>query len=342
MEKIGYAVLGCGFIGKLHAGVISRLPNAYLAAVCDVNKTAAAEMGAQYGCKVYNDYRELLRDAAVDAVTVCLPSGMHRDAVIACAREKKHVLCEKPIDISVEHAQEMVAACRQNGVTFGVILQHRFDRSVLALQEAVRQGLMGRLLWGASRTIWYRDAQYFQNPYRGTWQYDGGGALINQSIHYIDLLLNFFGRVKSVSGKCRTLLHHEIEAEDVGVANLEFSNGCLATVEGSTVCYPGLYAELCLFGEKGSAIVRNDHLLFYQLESGKNAALDAVVDVARANAQHLDARISDESHYRQYEDFTQALLEDRQPAVTGADALHGLSVIKAIYTSSDQKREIYL
>lgn len=342
MEKIRYAVLGCGFIGKLHAGVISRLPNAYLAAVCDVDKPAADELGAQYGCKVYNDFQALLCDGALDAVSVCLPSGMHRDAVVACAAKQKHVLCEKPIDTSVENALEMVAACRESGVTFGVILQHRFDRATLALQEAVRQGLMGRLLWGASRTIWYRDAQYFQNPYRGTWQYDGGGALMNQSIHYIDLLLSLFGQVKSVSGKCRTLLHHGIEAEDVGIANLEFAGGSLATVEGSTVCYPGLYAELCLFGEKGSAIVRNDHLLFYQLESGKNALLDAAVDVERANAQHLDARISDASHYRQYEDFTQALLDGRQPAVTGMDALHGLSVIKAIYTASDQKREIYL
>lgn len=342
MEKIGYAVLGCGFIGKLHAEVISRLPNAYLAAVCEKNKDVAAEWGLRYGCKAYSDYEELLQDKNVDAVSVCLPSGMHCEAVLACAKHKKHVICEKPIDIDVENARKMVDACKENGVTFGVILQHRFDPAILALQDVIEDGKMGRLLWGASRTIWYRDAQYFANPWRGTWQYDGGGALINQSIHYIDLLLKFFGRVKSVSGKCRTLLHHEIETEDVGVANLEFANGCVGTVEGSTVCYPGLYAELCLFGEKGTAIVRNDHLLFYQLDSGKDARLDAVVDVERANAQHLTAAISDDSHYRQYEDFTNALLEGRQPAVTGVDALHGLTVIRSIYRSSDQKKEIYI
>lgn len=342
MEKIGYAVLGCGNIGKLHAGVIVRLPKGRLVAVCDSNRASADALGTLYGCKVYYDMEAMLGDGEVDVVSVCLPSGAHREAVLACAARKKNVLCEKPIDISAPNAREMVEACDAAGVCFGVILQHRFDSAAMALHRAVDEGLMGKLLWGASRTIWYRDEEYFANPWRGTWQFDGGGALINQSIHYIDLLLSFFGPVKSVSGKCRTLCHHQIETEDVGVANLEFANGCIGTVEGSTACYPGLYAELCLFGEKGSAIIRNDHLLFYQLESGRCAALDAVMDVEKANTQHTGPAIPDDSHYRQYEDYTDALLEGRQPKVTGADALHGIEVIKAIYTSSQRKEEVYL
>ncbi|MFI3250651.1 MAG: Gfo/Idh/MocA family oxidoreductase [Eubacteriales bacterium] len=342
MKKIGYALLGCGAIGKLHAGVIDRLPNGYLAAVCSRNVEVTNQMKEKYGCKTYQTIDEMLKDDDVEVVSVCLPSSLHRDAVIACAKAKKHVVCEKPIDISQEKGQEMVDICNEYGVTFGVIFQHRFDEAVLAVEKAVKEGKFGKLLWGASRTIWYRDDVYYSPAGRGTWEADGGGALMIQAIHYIDLLTKFFGQVKSVNGKCRTMLHHNIEVEDVGVANVEFKNGCVATIEGSTACYPGLYAELALFGEKGTAIIRNDHLLFYQLDSGKDASLDAVIDIEKASAQNLSAAVADDSHYRQFADFTDAIIEGRRPAIIGADALHSVAVINAIYESSDKKKEIYL
>lgn len=342
MKKVAYAILGCGSIGKLHAEVINRLPNGYIAAVCSRKTEITAAMAEKYGCKQYKTYDELLQDEEIDVVAVCLPSGMHYEAVLACAKAKKHIICEKPIDVTVEKGKEMVDACKENGVTFGVILQHRFDKAALALEEVIAEGLFGRLLWGATRTIWFRDDKYYGVGARGTWEADGGGALMIQAIHYIDLMFKYFGKVKSVNGKCRTMRHHNIEVEDVGVANVEFKNGCVGTIEGSTACYPGLYAELCIFGEKGTAIIRNDHLMFYQLDSGKDERLEAVIDMEKAMSQHLDASISDESHYRQYEDFTQAILDGTEPAVTGEKALHSLEVITAIYKSSDEKKEVYL
>lgn len=342
MEKLGFGVIGCGFIGMLHAGVIAALDGAYLAAVADSDAEKTEEAVRKWGCRSYKDYHEMLRDPDVAVVSVCLPSGMHSSVTIEAARDRKHVICEKPIDIHVERAQEMVDTCRECGVELGVIMQHRFDKPIVLLKQAAAEGKLGKLLWGASRTIWYRDEEYFSNPWRGTWEFDGGGSLMNQSIHYIDLLLDIFGKVKSVNGKCRRLLHQEIETEDVGIANLEFANGCLGTVEGTTTAYPGLYAELAVFAEKGTVIIRNDELLFYQLKDGESKAFSCLLNPAKANTLHQDAAISTDSHERQYRDFVQAVTEGRKPLVTGEDALESLKLIKAIYESSEQGREIYL
>jgi len=281
-------------------------------------------------------------DKEVDIVAVCLPSGLHSGAVIEAAKHSKHVICEKPIDVDIQRAAAMVDVCREHGVRCGVIMQHRFDKPVLLLKKAIGEGRLGKLLWGASRTVWYRDDAYFANPWRGTWEYDGGGALMNQSIHYIDLLLHIFGDVHSVSAKCRKLLHSQIEAEDIGVANLEFKNGCIGTIEGTTAAYPGLYAELCVFGENGSVIIRNDELLSYYFKDEKSDDFEDALNPQKANILHIGADIPDDSHRKQYEDFADSVISGREPLVTGNDALKSLNVIKKVYEASQLKQEVYL
>lgn len=165
---------------------------------------------------------------------------------------------------------------------------------------------------------------------------------MNQSIHYIDLLLSIMGDVKSVSAKCRTLGHPQIETEDVGLADLEFKNGALGTIEGTTVSYPGLYAELAVFGEKGTVIIRNDHLAFYRFQDGEKPEFEAALNPEAANQLNLSPEIEDTSHRRQYEDFVRAVLTGTDPTVTGEEGIKSLEVIRAIYQSSDEKREIYL
>lgn len=342
MDKIGFGIIGYGFIGVTHARIIARMKDAYLAAVADSDKEKTEQAAARWNCKIYRDYHDMLEDPEVHAVAICLPSGLHSQVTIEAARAGKHVICEKPIDICVERAEEMVRVCQEHGVEFGVIMQHRFDEAVMVLKNALDTGRMGRLIWGASRTIWYRDEKYFSNPWRGTWQFDGGGALINQSIHYIDLLLYIFGKVKSVHGKCKTLLHSGIETEDVGIANLEFENGCLGTIEGTTASYPGLYAELAVFAENGTVIIRNDELLFYRMKNGTSQEFEKIAAPEKANILHQDATICIDSHQRQYQDFIRAVLEKRSPLVTGKDALESLKVIMAIYKSSMKNEEVTL
>lgn len=341
MEKVRFAIAGCGFIGKLHAGVIDSLEDACVAATMDMNGDAARELAAQYDCAWYDNADEMLSDPNVDAVAICLPSGLHADLTVKAACAGKHVICEKPMDVQMDRAQEMVRACRENHVRLSVIMQHRFDKPVLLLRKAIEEGLLGRLIWGASRTIWYRDDKYYSNPWRGTWKYDGGGALMNQSIHYIDLLLHIMGEPKSVSAKCRTLAHPQIETEDVGLADIEFKNGTLGTIEGTTASCPGLYAELAVYGKKGSVIIRNDMLSFYHFQDGPRPEFDAILNPEGANELHTGPEIPDDSHRRQYEDFVDALRNGREPLVTGEEAMRSLKLIQAIYQSSDEKREIY-
>ena len=342
MEQVRFAVAGCGFIGGLHARVIQSIPGAKVTAAMDISAEKARQMAEEYQCAWYDSPEKLLADPNVDAVAICLPSGLHQELTIEAAKAGKHVICEKPMDIKLESARAMIDACRENGVRLGVIMQHRFDYPVQLLKKAIQEGWMGRLLWGASRTIWYRDDVYYSNPWRGTWKYDGGGALMNQSIHYIDLLLSIMGDVKSVSAKCRTLGHPQIETEDVGLADLEFKNGALGTIEGTTVSYPGLYAELAVFGEKGTVIIRNDYLAFYQFQDGKKPEFEEALNPEAANRLNLSPAIEDDSHRKQYEDFVRAVQTGKDPAVTGEEGIRSLEVIRAIYRSSDEKREIYL
>ena len=340
MKMMGFAVAGCGFIGKLHARVINSIEGAKVTAVLDTDVVAARELAEKYDCEYYTDLNQMLKRDDVDAVAICLPSGLHAELAVAAARAGKHIICEKPMDTELDRAQEMIDVCKENNVKLSIIMQHRFDEPMCLLRKAIQEGLMGKLIWGASRTIWYRDDAYYANPWRGTWKYDGGGALMNQSIHYIDLLLSIMGEPKSISAKCRTLRHPQIETEDIGLADLEFESGALGTIEGTTCSYPGLYSELAIFGEKGTVIIRNDYLTFYSFQDGPQPEFEAVLNPEKANQLNQTPDIEDTSHRKQYEDFIAALLEGRDPLVTGEEAIRSLKVIQAAYRSSNEKREI--
>ncbi len=342
LGRVRFGIIGCGSIGQVHGDIIKELPNAELVAISNRTEETCVQISDRFDCEYYTDYKEILEDPNIDAVAICLPSGDHSEAVIEAAKHKKHIICEKPIDTVVDRAKSMIDACRDNDVKFSVIFQHRFDPTVKLLKSAIDRGLLGKLLWGSSKTIWYRDDKYYNNPWRGTWEYDGGGALINQSIHYIDLLIHIFGDVKSVNGNCKTLLHKKIETEDLGVATVEFENGCIGTIEGSTVSYPGLYAELAVFGEKGSVIIRNDELFFYHFESGKDKEFEDMLNVEKAMRLNTGPEVDISSHIKQYEDFVEAIIEDRDPLVTGEEGIKSLELIKSIYKSSEKESKVYL
>lgn len=342
MKKVRYAVIGCGAIGKVHADSIEKIEDAQLVAVCSASEKSAKTLGEKHGCAWYTNYQEILDNPDIDAVAICTPSGMHYEQTIMAAKAKKHVVCEKPIDIEVHKAKHMTEVCNENGVTFSVIFQHRFDESTIAVRRAVLEGHLGKILWGSSRSIIYRDDNYYSEAWRGTWASDGGGVLINQAIHTIDLLLSFLGPVKSVSGKCRRLLHHQIESEDVGTASIEFANGAIGTIEASTACYPGIFSQLSLFGEKGLVVIKNDNLVECKLQGElPDYIKEVLVDENQVVAPE-GAKITHNSHTKQFEDITSAILNNKKPQVTGESATNSLELIKAIYTSSNEKREVYI
>lgn len=340
-DKIRFGIIGAGMIGKKHAEAMSMVDNIRLAAVCDVHPQAVDELKKEYGCAGYTSLDELLRSPDVDAVSICTPSASHGDIALKAARAGKHVVIEKPIDVSVEKADQVLATCKENGVICSVISQHRFDAAVKALKQAVDENLLGRLLYGACHTKWYRDLNYYKGSnWRGLWAFDGGGALINQSIHYIDLLLYIMGDVREVYGNCATL-RHPIEVEDTGVATLKFDNGGIGLIHGTTIAYPGIGAYLEIYGENGTVVIKDDEIELWHI-NGDGRSANSFPRVGHATGSGAAAAFAIGSHVEQFKDVADAIMNGREPLAAGKDGRRVLALIKAIYQSSAENKPILL
>ena len=330
---MNFGIIGYGTIGKTHAQVIENLTDAKLTAIATRTPENARLAGERHGCAFYTDYRELLKRNDIDIVTICTPAALHLPMALDAAAAGKHCIVEKPIEINVERSQRVIEAFDRRGLTLSVIFQHRFDPASRLLKDAIERGSFGKLNYGTAKTIWFRDEDYYRATiWRGAWDGDGGGALMNQAIHSIDLLQYLMGPVEAVCGKYDTLCHQEIEAEDIGVALLRFKSGAIGVVEGMTLAWPGRYSEVSVYGQLGSAGVRNDVLEHYSFQSGDDPRFEALLEQEKEDpAKHL-------SFVRQYEDVIGAVKRGKPPLVTGQEGLHSVRLIMGIYESS-QKNE---
>ena len=326
---MNFGIIGYGTIGKTHARIIESLPGAKLAAIATRTPENARAAGEKHACAFYTDYREMLKRDDIDIVTICTPAVLHLPMALDTAAAGKHCIVEKPIEINAERSQRIIEAFDKRGLTLSVIFQHRFDPASRALKDAVDRGALGRLNYGTAKTIWFRDEDYYRaTGWRGAWDGDGGGALMNQAIHSIDLLQYLMGPVEAVCGKYDTLYHREIEAEDVGVALLRFKSGAIGVIEGMTLAWPGRYSQVSVFGQMGSAGIRDDALEHYCLKAGKDARFEALLEQGKEDpARHL-------SFARQYEDVIDAVERGRPPVVTGQEGLKPVRLIMGIYESS--------
>ena len=335
-NKLRAAIVGCGAIGEIHARAISA-SGGEVAAVFDSRAEAAEAMAKRWGCGCYTDYDSMLRHEALDAAALCVPSGLHSALAEPAARAGKHIICEKPLDTSLERAQRLVDLCRSHGVGLYPIFQHRFDPAVTALKKALDEGRLGKLYWGSAHVVWYRDDAYYRAaPWRGTFDMDGG-VLMNQSIHSIDLLLHFMGTPESVSGMCAAR-RGIFEAEDVGIGSIRFESGALGSVEGTTDAKPGLYNEISLYGEKGSVIMRNDAIFYVNAPDAPELA--SMADPDAAYTKYQSAAIAPEGHIRQYKDIISAIRTGSEPYVTAQSALQTVKTILAIRQSSREGKSI--
>ncbi len=325
-------VVGCGAIGPNHAKGISVNPKAKLVAVCDIIKERADKIASQYeGVAVYTDYETMLNEAQLDLVHVCLPSGMHADFGCMAAKKGINVITEKPIDVTLEAADRLIRTCRECGVKLSTISQHRFDPDLAELKRWVDEGRLGKLTTGCSHTKWHRSQEYYDSgDWRGTWALDGGGALMNQSVHYVDMLQYMLGEVEEVYAYCETLTHERIEVEDVAVASVKFKSGAVGMIEGNTTAYPGFCTRLDVYGSKGGVIIENDRFREWKIGEEKWRAED---DKDKAQAAG-SAVLYGNSHARQIADVVDAILENREPLITGQAARHPLAIILAIYESA--------
>ena len=328
---MNFAIIGYGTIGATHAQVIHGLENANLVAIATRNPEKAQKAGEQYGCAYYTDYKEMLQRDDIDVVTICTPAILHLPMALDVAAAGKHCIVEKPIEIDPQRSQQMIEAFESRGLTLSVIFQHRFDPAAQAVKSAIDGGALGKLHYGTAKTIWFRDDDYYRATiWRGAWDGDGGGALMNQAIHSIDLLQYFMGPVQAVCGKYDTLAH-DIEAEDIGVALLRFQSGAIGVIEGMTLAYPGRQSEIGVFGQEGSAGIKDDGLEHYCFKSGPDPRLEALLGQGKEPGAHP-------SFVRQYRDVIDAIEQKRPPLVTGRSALHSVEIIDAIYRSSRENR----
>ncbi len=349
-EKLRFGIIGCGVIGPTHAEAIESLPDAQLIAVADPIANRAQKLADKYNVTPYSDIQAMLDHEQLDVVTVCTPSGEHGKHACQVMRTGRHVIVEKPMEITRVAIDEMLRTQQEMGVKLSVISQHRFDTATQQIHTLVQEQAFGRLVLGNVLIPWWRSQAYYDSgAWRGTWQFDGGGVLMNQSIHSIDLLQWLMGPVKSLYAYTDTLAHH-METEDVGVAVLRFVNGAVGTIAATTGAYPGVTTRIEVFGDKGSAIIENDQLGFLHLarddqeqagDYGTNpkTALKSAVDSSTAKNP---AALSANSHALQIADMIRAIRENGTPLVDGNTARQAVDVILGIYESVRTHKEIIL
>jgi UDP-N-acetyl-2-amino-2-deoxyglucuronate dehydrogenase len=335
-----FGIIGAGNIAPVHAIAIQNIPDAKLVAVADTDPTHAQALTARFGGDAYLDYHDLLARSDVDVVTLCVPHFLHGPIALEAAAAGKHILCEKPMAISLNECDAMLAACQKAGVALGIISQGRFEPLAVQLKNAIDTGELGRLLWVSATVLWHRsDAYYKTAPWRGTWAREGGGVLINQAIHALDLLLWFGGTPGRVTAQTRTL-NHQIEVEDGAVVSLEYENGQMGLIQATTIAIPGYPERIEIFGTEGSAIYHKGQgkLEWHFLDASK----DHVDSVEASNGAARPMDISATAHIAQFIDFADALRQHRSPKISGENGRLSIELIEAIYRSSRQKTSVNL
>lgn len=345
MSEIGFGIVGCGNISTIHARAIQAIPDARLRAFHSHHQPKAESMAQQYSVEFESNFDRFLDRPDIQVVNICTPSGTHAELGIKAAAAGKHVVVEKPIDVTLEKARMLIAACSQARVKLAVIFQSRFLPAVQILKSAIDRQRLGRIIMGDAYVKWYRTREYYEAArWRGTLALDGGGALINQSIHTIDLLQHFVGPVASVFGFAERKLHPYIEAEDTAVAVLKFKNGALGVVEGATSVSPGFSRRVEIHGEKGSVILDgNDISAWNLIDTGEEEeALSRLKERDLSNGASDPMALDIHGHRRQLEDLISAIRQDRQPMIDGAEGLKALELVLAVYRSASEKALVEL
>lgn len=331
MSKIKFAIVGTGAIVPIHAQAILSIQDAALSAIFGRSVTKTKELAAQFNCDYYNDYQELLKRTDIDAVSICTPNGLHAEFGIEAALAGKHVIIEKPIDVTLEKADALIKTCQKQGVKLGIIFQRRYSEGVVALKRLLEQKKLGEIVFAGCYTKLFRSQEYYDSSIsRRAWEIAGGGVLMNQGIHYIDMLQFLAGPIAEVTGYCGTFGHTGLAVEDTASAAVKFQSGISGIIEGTTCAYPGLVSRVDIYGTEGSAIIENDVLTSVQLKSGYEYKGGSSTE----NAGVSSPDISFECHQRQFQEIITALKNDREPSVNGLEGRKALEVILAIYKSA--------
>ncbi len=339
-KPLGFGIIGLGNIAGHHIKSVLELQNCKFVAASSRNQERLSQLEEQYKVDTYADYHQMMAHPEVDVVCICTPSGFHLEPALAAASAGKHVIVEKPLEISVERGLQMIEACEEANVKLACIFQNRYSPDYQKICDAVRGGELGKLVLGNAYIKWFRDQQYYDAAdWRGSLNGDGGAALINQSIHTIDLLLNVMGPVKSVFGKTKTMTH-DIDGEDLGLAILEFESGALGTVEGSTSIYKGYPEKLEIHGSQGNIILEGGKIVEWNSETAGNLPMSKkeTAPTGSSDPMAIDYRL----HKSQISEIIQHICESQEPIVNGREGLKSVAVIEAIYESAKTGKQVFI
>ncbi|MDR3108111.1 MAG: Gfo/Idh/MocA family oxidoreductase [Planctomycetaceae bacterium] len=342
----GFGIVGCGMIAGFHAKAIKDAGGQFVACY-DSLIESAERLAGQYGARPYNDLKTMLADPDVHVITIGTPSGAHLDPAIAAAEAGKHVIVEKPLEITLERCDKIIDACRRNNVKLGTIFPSRFHESSRQLKQAVTANRFGRLTMGDAIVKWYRKQEYYDSgAWRGTWELDGGGALMNQAIHTIDLLLWLMGPVKTITAHAALLAHKNIAVEDTAVATLQFANGALGIIEGSTAVYPGYLKRVEIHGSTGSAVIEEEDIIkwdFAEATANDAEVREKMLTQKSGGGGAADpAAIGHHGHALLFRNVLNAIENNTTPDIDGSEGRKSVEVILAIYLAAQTGKVVEL
>jgi UDP-N-acetyl-2-amino-2-deoxyglucuronate dehydrogenase len=351
-RRLRFALVGAGVIGRHHAKVIAGLADRVeLVAVADLQQDRAEQVAGPHGARSFPTLTAALAAVEVDVVVVCTPTGRHGEVAIEALQAGLHVIIEKPAEVTVEKTDQIIAAQQAAGTLVTVISQHRFDRSTEIAVAAIARGELGRLTTGVASVDWWRGQSYYDSgDWRGTWELDGGGALMNQGVHTVDLLVATLGRPVEVFAYTGTLAHERIEVEDVAVGVVRFESGALGVLHATTAAYPGLSARLQVHGDQGSLVIDDDRLTFIHVTPRGTAAEEKMMGSPSSSINQVEDFLSSdtgpaatagsdpgqlsEAHRAQYENFLAALAGTEPLRVDLATNRQAVAIITGAYESA--------
>lgn len=332
-------IIGTGAISHKHAQAYRNI--GFELTVCtDISPEYGKKFAEQHGCEFVPTYEELCRHPKVDYVDVCTFPDFRLQPLNACAEAGKHIQVQKPIATDLETAREMIDNARKAGILLGVVSQHRFDDSIQFLKRAIPEGRLGKILQADAYVKWYRSPAYYSRPIKGSWAIEGGGALINQAIHQVDMLLYLVGNVAEVYGNWQLGALHKIESEDVVNALLRYATGATGVIQASTAFWPGYTERVEINGTKGTAVISGDKLTTWDVLEDAGPPAPVERDVASGASDPM--AISLAPFERQFRDFGEAIEQGRKPLSSGEDGYRALQVVISVYNSCRRGEKITL
>jgi UDP-N-acetyl-2-amino-2-deoxyglucuronate dehydrogenase len=346
-RSFGFGIVGCGMIARFHAQAIAELERGRLVACHSRSPEPTEAFAAHWKCRAYHDLAAMLADPEVDVVTICTPSGAHLEPAVAAAQAGKHVVVEKPLEVTLARCDKLIETCKKNRVKLATIFPSRFHRASREMKGAVDAGRFGRITLAEAYVKWFRTQAYYDSgAWRGTWKLDGGGALMNQAIHSIDLLTWMAGPVVEIRAQVATLAHERIAVEDTAVATLRFQSGALGVIEATTAAWPGYLKRIEVHGSTGSAAMEEEDVVQWDFE--KTIRSDAAVRkrmgerTSTGGGAANPAAIGHHGHREQLADFLAAIDENRPPAIDGAEGRRAVEIILGIYQAAETGRPVSL